>query len=555
MLLREQNKVSEAFQTSLFDINSQDSLSIEECAKSLAVSEATIRNWIKTGYLTLQSKGQVSQDSLMQFNRDVLGKEKLHQRANKSQKDSHNHQLISANFLAKAQSSQAANDFLGTDYEESLSDSYKNQEGIYYTPAHIVNDLVNINDPLLATKTFCDPCCGSGNFLIRALELGFNPQNLFGFDIDPVAVAIAKKRIFDKTGFVSNNIICADFLHLATHKKTGYYDYIFTNPPWGKKIAKSEKELLSKILLAGNSVDTCALFYFACLNALKMDGQLGLLLPDAFFHVSAYADARASALNFQITRLCDYAKAFKGLQTGAVGLVLTKQKNDPALLINCLYDNQHFERTSYSLRHNPKYIFNLSCNSDEAKVIAHLYSIPHITLEGNANWGLGIVTGNNNRYLSNTPKRDFVPVYKGSDITPSGLKTASHFLSTDFSQYQQVAPLHLYQAPQKLIYKFISSKLCFFYDTEGRFIINSANLLITNDSFPISMSLLADLFNSELINWLFKKIFNTHKILRGDLELLPIHAQFLAHSHFVEADYLSALNIEKTDNGTFRIKR
>ncbi|MCB1658804.1 MAG: hypothetical protein KDI39_11315, partial [Pseudomonadales bacterium] len=107
--------MSGALQPSLFDNDIQDSLSIEECAKSLAVSEATIRNWIKTGYLKLLSKGQVSQASLMQFNRDILGKEKLHQRANKSQKDSHNHQLISANFLAKAQSSQAANDFLGTD--------------------------------------------------------------------------------------------------------------------------------------------------------------------------------------------------------------------------------------------------------------------------------------------------------------------------------------------------------------------------------------------------------------------------------------------------------
>ena len=546
--------MSGALQPSLFDNDIQDSLSIEECAKSLAVSEATIRNWIKTGYLTLQSKGQVSQDSLMQFNRDVLGKEKLHQRANKSQKDSHNHQLISANFLAKAQSSQAANDFLGTDYEESLSDSYKNQEGIYYTPAHIVNDLCQIDNTMLENKTFCDPCCGSGNFLLRALDLGFKPENLFGFDIDPVAVAIAQKRIFDKTGFINNNIICADFLQLAIHKKTGYYDYIFTNPPWGKKISKDEKESLSKILHTGNSLDTCALFYFACLNALNTQGQLGLLLPDAFFNVSAYADARASALAYQIMRLCDYGKAFKGLQTGAVGLVLNKQQNEPARPINCLYDNQYFQRTSHSLSHNPNYIFNLSCTSEEAEVIEHLYNIPHITLEGHASWGLGIVTGNNTRYLSNTSKQDFVPVYKGSDITPDGLKTATHFLSTDFSQYQQVAPLHLYQAKEKLIYKFISSNLCFFYDTEGRFIINSANLLITNHNFPISMSLLADLFNSEIMNWLFKKIFNTHKVLRGDLESLPIHSQFLVNGFFIEADYLNALNIEKTEHGGFRVK-
>ncbi|PTQ90333.1 TaqI-like C-terminal specificity domain-containing protein [Agitococcus lubricus] len=542
-------------QSSLFDDDTRQTLSIEACAKTLAVSEATVRNWIKTGYLTLSNKGHVSHASVMQFKREILGKEKLYQRANKSQKDSHNHLLISADFLARAQSSEPANEALGKDYEDSLSDSYKNQEGIYYTPEHIVNDLFNLSDTSVKHKTFCDPCCGSGNFLLRALDLGFKPENLFGFDIDPVAVAIAKKRIFDHTGFVSNQIICADFLHLATTQETGHYDYIFTNPPWGKKIAKSEKDRLSRLLQAGNSLDTCALFYFACLHALNTHGVLGLLLPDAFFNVSAYADARASALSYQITRLCDYAKAFKGLQTNAVGLVLTKQENDAARQIDCLYENVHFQRTSDSLRHNPKYIFNLSCNNDEAALITHLYRIPHLTLEGYARWGLGIVTGNNTKYLRDKPEQGYVSVYKGSDITPRVLKTATNFLGTDFSQYQQVAPLHLYQAAEKLIYKFISSRLCFFYDTEARFIINSANLLITDDKFPISMSLLADLLNSELLNWLFKKLFNTHKVLRSDLERLPIHAQFLTDGHFIEADYLNALNIEKTEHGTFRIKK
>lgn len=538
-----------------FLFENETTLSIEECSMLFKVSEATIRNWLKAGYLVALAKGQISKSSVIRFEHDILGKEKLNQRANKSKKDSHNHQFVSADFLVQAHSSQPANIFLGDDYEKSLSESYRNQEGVYYTPAPIVNDLFNINDTLVAEKTFCDPCCGSGNFLIRAIELGFKPEHLFGFDVDPVAVAITQKRIYDKTGFFSPNIICTDFLQLATNKQTERYDYIFTNPPWGKKISKAEKDSFSKILHAGHSLDTCALFYFACLNTLNTHGQLGLLLPDAFFNVSAYTNARASALANQITRLCDYGKVFKGLQTGAVGLVLTKQKNNPETQINCLYDNQTFQRSSQSLNHNPKYIFNLSCNNEEAEVIAHLYSIPHMTLENHAHWGLGIVTGNNTRYISNTPKQDFVPVYKGSDITPNGLKAASHFLSTDFSQYQQVAPLHLYQAKEKLIYKFISSNLCFFYDTESRLIINSANLLIVNSSFPLSMQLLAKLLNSELMNWLFKKIFNTHKVLRGDLELLPIHTQFLTHDCFLESDYLRALNIEKTSDGTFRVKK
>lgn len=546
----------DTMQGTLFENEIHETLSIDECSMLFKVSKATIRNWLKTGYLVASHTGKISKDSMLYVEQQILGKEKLKQRANKSYKDSHNHQLVSANFLTQAQLLQQANDFLGDDYERHLSDSYKNQEGIYYTPAHIIQDLLTIEDnELLINKTFCDPCCGSGNFLIRALDLGFKPENLFGFDSDPVAVAIAKKRIYDKTGFISPNIVCADFLQLAIQQQTGRYDYIFTNPPWGKKITKIKRDSLSKVFQTGSSLDTCALFYFASLSALHTQGQLGLLLPDAFFNVSAYTDARVSALSQQIRRLCHYGKVFKGLQTDAVGLVLTKQENNLAINIQCFYNNQTFLRNSHSLHNNPNSIFNLSCNAEEAEVITHLYRIPHITLAGYAHWGLGIVTGNNTRYLSKIPLENTAPVYKGSDITSNGLKPSSHFLSTNFSQYQQVAPLHLYYAKEKLIYKFISSNLCFFYDTESRLIINSANLLITNEHFPLSMPLLSQLLNSDLMNWLFKKLFNTHKVLRGDLERLPIHTQFLTQGHFLEADYLAALNIEKTSNGTFRIKK
>jgi len=526
---------------------------IEDSAKIFKVSTATIRNWIKTGYLEVLSKGKISRDSIENFKEHISGTEKLNQRANKLKKDTHDHKSVVNDFLEKIQSQECVLEKIGEDYENSLSDSYRNQEGIYYTPNHIVNDLLSLKK-IIGNETFCDPCCGSGNFIIRALDLGFKAENIFGFDIDPVAVEITKKRIQEKTGYQSENIKCADFLQQSISQKTVTYDYIYTNPPWGKKIDKTEKEYIRKVLNAGNSLDTCSLFYFACINALKLEGVLGLLLPDAFFNVSAYEDARLSTLTFQIERLSYYGKAFKGLLTGAVGIVLHKKSCDLESEVDCTYESKFFKRKINSLHSNPKSIFNISCTSDDAQVIEHIYSIPHITLIDRAKWGLGIVTGNNTKYIENCLRDDLIPVYKGSDITKHGLKPASNFIPNDFSLYQQVAPLNLYEASEKLIYKFISPKLCFFHDTASRFVINSANILITEDNFPIPMKTLCDLFNSNFINWVFSKIFNTHKILRGDLELLPIHDQFLSQKSFIESEYLDFLNIEMTNCGTYRIK-
>ncbi len=64
----------------------------------------------------------------------------------------------------------------------------------------------------------------------------------------------------------------------------------------------------------------------------------------------------------------------------------------------------------------------------------------------------------------------------------------------------------MYQAKEKLIYKFISSDLCFFCDTQQRYILNSANLLIPMN-MGITAEQLTNLLNSEIINWLFKKCY------------------------------------------------
>ena len=113
--------------------------------------------------------------------------------------------------------------------------------------------------------------------------------------------------------------------------------------------------------------------------------------------------------------------------------------------------------------------------------------------------------------------------------------------------------MELYETKEKIIYRFISSKLCFFYDDKGRYILNSANLLIPN--IGITPKQLTDLLNCEIINWLFQKLFNTHKVLRGDLETLPIHTEFFkTHSVFNELDYLNYLNVRKNEDGTYRVK-
>ena len=530
-------------------------ISLEESAKAAGVSIATIRNWIKTGYLVSAGKGQVTTASLAQFWANSAGSEKLTKRANKSLKDEHDHLAVTKIFLERASQDDFDPVALGSEYECNLSDSYRNKEGIYYTPKSVVRDLFCGTALDVNNATFCDPCCGSGNFVSQALALGFRPENIYAYDTDPVAVEITKKRILSESGYQSANVRTADFLTLAASPDHPFYDCIYTNPPWGKKLGKENKNFMGGLLGAGDSVDTCSLFFFACLRCLGNGAELGLLLPEAFFNISAYESARIRALEQSVIRLVDYGKPFAGLLTKAQALVLKKSTENLDCQIVCTGPKGATARSKKSFSENPKSILNLYCSKEDADVISYIFSLPHITLENQASWGLGIVTGNNGKLVETSFREGLMPVFRGADISKKTLREPSAFIPGDLSLYQQVAPLELYQAGEKLIYKFISSELCFYHDTQQRFILNSANMLIPDSSFPLSASLLCDLLNSDFINWLFTRIFNTHKILRGDLESLPLHSQFLTNEIFDETKYLAALRMEKQKNGAYRIKK
>lgn len=423
MIKRDKNKNADS-QMSCFGEVTTDGPSIESTAREANVSSATIRNWIKTGYLHQEINGSISAASIENFFTNIAGQEKLNGRANKSYKDSHDHTDLMSGFLGKITNSTANINNLADEYEASLSDSFRNKEGIYYTPHHITASLLREVGQSPASMKFLDPCCGSGNFIMRAIELGLRPENVFGYDTDPVAVEITKKRIFELTGYSSSNIRNEDFLEAATKPKRELFDYIYTNPPWGKKLSKEDKDKYGETFQTGKSVDTSSLFFFACLSYLNEGGELGLLLPDSFFNIAAFESARIKVLSLNVVRLVDYEKPFKGLMTKAFAVVLRKKNiNLNSESITCESNGKIYKRSVNSFLKNPKSIINFQSDSISAKIIEHVFSIPHTTLSGRAKWGLGIVTGNNDKYVRPNPGAGYIPVFRGADIGKKRLLT------------------------------------------------------------------------------------------------------------------------------------
>ncbi|GAA7330838.1 class I SAM-dependent methyltransferase [Helicobacter pylori] len=480
-----------------------NALSIEEIARLINVSHSSVHNWIKTNLLEkleIDHKIYVKTSSFLDFCRNHLGKNKLNKYANKSLKGTHNHQELILKYLKRLENSSDL-EKLGSYYEEELSNTTRNLEGVYYTP------------------------------------------NKF-------AIALTKKRIKERYHLDCPNIMQKDFLNL---KHTPQFDCIFTNPPWGKKYNQNQKENFKQRFNLSQSLDSASLFFIASLNCLKENAHLGLLLPESCLNIDAFSKMREMALKFQIRSLIDFNKPFKTLMTKAVGLVLKKTPNKDQK-ISCFYQNSGFKRSPSSFLNNPKKIFNIHCSSKENKILDHLFSLPHITLKNNAHFALGIVTGNNKEKLHSKQEKNTIPIFRGSDILKDRLKAPSQFINADLKDCQQVAPLSLYQSREKIVYKFISSKLVFFYDNKQRLFLNSANMFVLKENFSINANALKELLNSDLMQFIFESLFKTHKILRKDLECLPLFAQFINNS-FDEKFYLKNLGIEKKDPKHFTIRK
>jgi len=425
----------------------RDFLTAEEIASELNVSTASVRNWVKAGDLEKVGRNKISFESYEKFKVSVAGKRRLNKRANKSLKDTYDPSTLLEKIDSELSKESPSYTEIIDVYINTISDSYKNKEGVYYTPRKSASEFfhaINKVEGSIEEKKFLDPCSGSGEFIISAIENGISPNNVFGVELDPIAFKISKQRLCEKYGVPESNIINGDFLSAQVRdeviQKTGKVDILATNPPWGKKFSKVEVEEICRQLNCVIEKESSALFFHAAKKVVSQGGYIGLLVQDAFFNIASHKKTRVEILNFNVISFFEFGKLFNGLVTNAKGFLIQLQPAKKGSIVVCKQGEEIWEREQDAFVANPKNIINFTLKSEEGEVIKHLYTLPHTTLSGNARYGLGIVTGNNKEFIYHRPGESLMPVYKGSDITANGLKEASIFIPKSLHLYQQVAP-------------------------------------------------------------------------------------------------------------------
>lgn len=449
-------------------------------------------------------------------------------------------------------------DTLGMIYISLRKLTDKKASGSYYTPFFVVDTMTTELEKKadLRCCSILDPACGTGNFLLR-LPTDVPIENIHGFDIDPVAVYIARINIalkydirnIDQLNTIFKNITVHDFLkgssgsiqndyeqlslfEVVRRKQNGRYDVIIGNPPWGYSYSKKEiADLKNNFTSCKNNSkpESFDLFIEESLRCAN-SGIISFLLPETLLEADIHSDTRQVILdNADVLALHYIGDVFDKVQCPCV--ILTLKTRESAQIAKEPVDVFFEKRTDNTLKisssfssHSPflsAYSFHILADDYERGIIDKIRQTEHFTLKGNADFALGIVTGDNKNLIRDKASDGYEPIVKGKEIEKFIINDPSGFIEYRPEKFQQCAKTGIYRAGSKLLYRFISDRPVVAHDKSGILTLNSANILIPEVA-GYSHEYIMALLNSSVLAFYYLKNFRSLKVLRSALESLPL---------------------------------
>jgi type I restriction enzyme M protein len=232
---------------------------------------------------------------------------------------------------------EASRDAIGDAFEVFIGPALRGTEGQFFTPRNVVRMMVDVLNPQPGERII-DPACGSGGFLIVALEHVWREvekrakkkrwnnsrvaeerryvasQFFKGIEKDRFLSKVTKSYMAivgdGRAGIHLENSLAPPGTWDPSMRKDiamGSFDVVVTNPPFGTRIPIKGRELLTQYDLAHRfapsegdpevfertgtlyeSQPPQLLFIERCLQLLKPGGRMGIVLPESLFGMPKY---------------------------------------------------------------------------------------------------------------------------------------------------------------------------------------------------------------------------------------------------------------------------
>jgi type I restriction-modification system DNA methylase subunit len=421
----------------------------------------------------------------------------------------------------------------------------------------------------LLQLTICDPACGSGAFLNRALDFlieehqyidelqaklfgdalvmsdmenSILENNLFGVDINEESVEIAKLSLWLRTAQpnrklndLNGNIKCGnsliDDVAVAGEKafnweqgfpkvfEKGGFDVIIGNPPYvftrGNDHFKDLNEFIwSKYKHNKGKLNLYSIFLELTMSTLlKPKGTMGFITPETFIRTSTYQDIRKFVINnFNL----------RSIQVYGIGVFENVTAETVVMIIDNKFENDNIAYFEKIINQNTSLIYkeiqnNFNSTPENRFVYGNSKSDENLFKKLKENdINLGEIVDVRNGVATKSGKNDFISktiltdkykkLLEAPEIFRYGFKWTGNYINYDKEALHRPRKEETFLSDKIMIQR-VSSRLICSYDNEQFYTFNSVNnLIIINHNF--NLKYLIAILNSKIIDYFYRKNYS-----------------------------------------------
>ena len=480
-------------------------------------------------------------------------------------------------------------EMLGTVFEELVTG--RHASGSYYTPKPVVSFMcrealkchlatclgepsreavatfVDGHDPAalhhpeavleaLRTVRTCDPACGSGAFVIGMMhelldlraclfaaapldtpslferKLAIIEQNLYGVDLDALAVDIARLRLWLSLAVESEevpppldtNLDVGDSLMTPFPSPSGGFDIVVTNPPYLSTkhgFAREHRRALQRLYVtAKGQFDAYNLFVERGLQLLAPDGAFAFIIPKPVLTNSNMRPVRELLGACALTALADPGQVF----TASVEpIVIAGCKSAAGEREVMLCGDGWVKHATFEAIRSPAGTWTFAPASTRLGTSAELAGLP--TFGSLFTVTRGIECGKRDGCIHDEEGPARFPLLRGEDVEPFRVRFAGLWVERD-DRVARFKPPSLYQGPSLLIRR-VATDLIAAVDRRGHHVLNTLYVAKPRPDCAVGLDFLAGILNSSALNEYF------HAVFLNDDEVFP----------YVRAEQLASLPI------------
>jgi adenine-specific DNA-methyltransferase len=482
---------------------------------------------------------------------------------------SENELAVNIGMYARGLSLDEASYWLGSIYTVMLPDEYRSSKGIYYTPPSITARLLTLCEQAGAqwgSDRILDPACGGGAFLapvairmqealkdllpIEALEHIEN--HLVGFEQDSFAawlsqtfLEVATIDLTRKAGRpIGNLVIVRDSLETAP-EEYGTFNVVIGNPPYGKvKLSEQDRKKWSRSLYG--HANYYGLFTDLAERLVAPQGLIAYVTPSSFLGGQYFKNLRALLTTLAPPVAIEFIKARNGVFADVLQetllAVYRKASSDRIVGIgyiqvqesgNLIVDQGMNQR----LPQDPTSPWLLPKRIEEQDIIAVLHHFPFRLSDLGYSVSTGPLVWNRHKdRLFQIKERNSVPLIWAECIDPSGSGVFKHkatrnhalwYLPYDNKDSNIVTTacvlLQRTTAPEQTR-RLVAADLPeqFLKKHKGMVSIeNHVNMIKPNGKQVLSLKAIARLFNSEVVDQVFRCINGSIAVSAYELNNIP----------------------------------